>query len=356
VIAPDHWVLAMAVGNTSFAAVHGVGPNIPTTPLGLTGPNSGWGDGAPFGGSLRLRFEFDNTIRSDLDVRWYRIRWRKAGSGNPWLELTEPVWRHYAHWVGPTLMIEPYKLGPQPVGATANLYEIPPGLPPVGQWVIADAVVDTTSAVFPSAALAPAGGGEGLYEFELTLFDSGGTAVNATSLGVAYVVPKTVDLTTTIETSNAAALGLVTPAGRLIFRLYVDNNHCTATVDAPTLGGSAASDDCGVLRYADTSDAMTLPYAASHPFEFATYTFNVHRGTTHLPAVSTPNPPGWLPVGPLPGTHVVPTTAGGLLGSCTIAGFAETLYVAATATDGWSRQAQYDDSKVRAFALAPEEV
>ena len=49
--------------------------------------------------------------------------------------MTEDVWRHYAHMVGTTLMIEPYKLGPQPVGATPNLYEIPPALPPVGPVV-----------------------------------------------------------------------------------------------------------------------------------------------------------------------------------------------------------------------------
>ncbi len=354
VIGPPHWVLAMAVGNTSLAAVHGTGPNIPVAPLGLTGPNSGWGDGAPFGGDIRLRFEFDNTVRPDLNVRFYRIRWRKVGSGNPWLDLTEAVLRHYAHMVGSTLMIEPYKLGPQPVGATANLYEIPPALPPVGQWIVADAVVDTMSSLFPSAGLAPAGGGEGLYEFELTLFDAAGAAVNATALGVNYVIPKTVDLTATIETQNASTLGLVTPAGRLIYRLYVDNNRCTALIDPPTLGGSAASDVCGVLRYAAGGDAMTLPYTASHPNGFASYTFDVHRGTTFLPAVSTPNPPGSLPVGPPPGTHVTSTTAGDLLDTCTIAGFAETLYVAASATDGWGRQSQYDDSKVRAFALAPE--
>ena len=99
---------------------------------------------------------------------------------------------------------------------------------------------------------------------------------------------------------------------------------------------------------------MTLPYSASHPHGFATYAFNVYRGVTHLPGVSTPNPPGSLPVGAPPGTHVVNTTAGTLLGACTIAGFAETLSVAAMATDGWSRQSQYDDWKVRAFALAPQ--
>jgi hypothetical protein len=351
VIGPAHWVLAMAVGNTSLAAIHGTGPNVPTAPLGHTAANSPWGDGSPFGGDLGLRFEFDNTIRPDLGVRYYRVRWRKAGTMNPWLDLDTAVWRHYAHWVGSTLMIEPYKLGPQPVGATPNLFEIPPALPPTGQWVIADAVGDTTSAWFPSAAKAPAGGGEGLYEFELTLFDGAGAAVNATSLGIVYVMPKTVDLTTTIQTQNAASLGLGT-AGRLFYQLYVDNNLCTGAIGAPTASGTPADPDCGLLRYTAGSTPVDLPYTAKHPFGYATYEFDVYRGTTHRPGASEPSGGGRLPVGGSPWTHSVGTTASYLLETCSIAGFAETLSVVAMATNGWSRQSQYDFYTVRAFALA----
>ena len=47
---------------------------------------------------------------------------------------------------------------------------------------------------------------------------------------------------------------------------------------------------------------------------------------------------------------------GTLLGRCTNAAFAETLYVFAKATTGWGvRISSYDASDVRAFALAPEE-
>jgi len=356
VIAPDHWVLAMAVGNTSLAAIHGTGPDISSAPVGQTAANSVWREGAAFGGELRLRFEFDNSLRSDVDVRFYRVRWRKAGSGNPWLDLDGAVWRHYAHWVGPTLMIEPYKLGPQPVGGTPNLFEIPPSVSPAGQWIVADAVVDTTSAIFPSAALAPAGGGEGLYEFELTLFKADGSEVDAAglaTLGINYRIPKTVDLTTTIETADAATLGLV-GGGRLVYLLHVDNNACVAGIEAPTLGGSPASDDCGVLRYTAVGDAMALGYLAVQPNGFATYQFDVHRGTTHLAAVSRPGGPGTLPVGGAPWTHSIATSAGELLGTCMIAGFAETLEVYAHITNGWSRQWHYDASSVRAFALARE--
>lgn len=345
VIAPDHWVLPMAVGNTSLASIRGTSVALqPSTNAGNVGLTGG---GAPWGGSLRFRIEFDHTLRTDLNVRYYRLRWRKVGSGNPFMPLNADVRRHFAHMVGPFLSISPYLLGPQTVGGTPDLYEIPPALPPIGQWVIADAVEDTTSSLFPSQTFAPPAGA-GLYEFELTLFTAAGAAVNANALGIAYRVPTTTDLTATIPTANAAALGLVTAAGRFVMQLHVDNNECTALIDPPVVAGSVSADPCGLLRYGATGDAVTLGYTATHPNGFATYSFGVQKGVTPIPAVAQGGP-----VGPAPGVHTVATTAGVLLGGCTIAGFAETLSVWAMATDGWSRLAGYDDHKVRAFALAP---
>lgn len=347
VIAPPHWVLAMAVGNTSLAAVRGTSvalqPTTGVSNIGLTG------GGAPFGGYIRLRFEFDNTLRADLNVKYYRVRWRKLGSGNPYVDLTEDGWRHYAHMVGSTLMIEPYKLGPQPVGGTPNLYEIPPALPPDGQWSIPDAVVDTTSAAFTSAALAPASGGEGDYRFELTLFDAAGAAVNATTLGINYVVPTTLDLTATITTANASSLGLVTASGRLVYQLHVDNNPCAGALQPPEISGAVSADPCGLLRYGP-GDSVTLRWTALHPRQFATFKHAVVKGATELPAPITTS--GL--VTPAPGTHAETHTVAALLGGCTIAGFAETVSVWAMATDGWSRQSQYDDHVIQAFALAPK--
>ena len=286
VIAPPHWVLAMAVGNTSLAAVRGTSvalqPTTDASNIGLTG------GGAPFGGYVRLRFEFDNTLRTDLNVKYYRIRWRKIGSGNPFVDTTEDVWRHYAHMVGTDFDDRALQARPQPVGERP-IYEIPPALPPNppgGQWVIADAVVDTTSAAFPSAALAPAGGGEGDYRFELTLFDAAGAAVNANALGINYVVPTTLDLTATIQTANASSLGLVTAAGRLVYQLHIDNNPCVAALQPPAISGSVSADPCGLLRYSP-GDSVTLGWTAFHPHQFATFKHAVVKGATELPAPVT---------------------------------------------------------------------
>jgi hypothetical protein len=346
VIAPPHWVLAMAVGNTSLADVRGTSTALqPTTDASNIGLTSG---GAPFGGYIRLRFEFDNTLRTDLNVRYYRLRWRKLGTLNSYVDLDETVWRHYAHVVGTTLMIEPYKLGPQPVGTTPNLYEIPPALPPAGQWTIPNAVVDTTSAAFP-ASLAPANGGEGDYRFELTLFDAGGNPVNANTLGINYVIPTTLDLTATIPTVNASLLGLVTASGRFIFQLHVDNNDCVAELAPPDITGSISADPCGLLRY-EPGDSVTLHWTAAHPHQFATFKHAVVKGATELPAPMTTSGT----VTPAPGTHSDTHAVSDLLGTCTIAGFAETVTAWAMATDGWSRQDQYDRHSIQAFALAPE--
>jgi hypothetical protein len=345
VLAPAHWVLAMAVGNTSFARVRGTSiglqPTTNATNIGLTD------GGAPFGGYIRLRFEFDHTIRTDLDVRYYQVRWRKVGSGNDFVPLTEDVWRHYIHPVGATPAIVPYRLGPHPIGDTPNLYELSPALPTGGvQWSFADPVVDTTSAAFSSAALAPAGGGEGLYQFELTLYNSAGRAVNANDLRINFVVPTTLDLRATIPTVSASRLGLVTADGRLVFQLHVDNNLCIAGVEPPTIRGSASAARCGLLRYRTEDDSVTFRWTAFHPHNFATFTHSLVKGAEAVMSTSG--------IVTLPGEHVEVHSVGALLGDCRIAGFAETVSVSAMATDGWNPQSQYSRHAIRAFALAPE--
>jgi len=344
VIAPDHWVLAMAVGNTSLASLRGTSSALaPTTGPGNIGLTGG---GEPWGGYLRFRFEFDHTLRTDLNVRYYRISWRKAGSGNPFVPLNDTQLRHYIHQVGPMFPIDPYVLGPQTVGGTPNLFEMPPARPPVGQWVIANAVTDTTSAAFASATMAPPAE-SGQYDFKLDLFDGAGAQVSATALGISYRVPTTTDVSATIPTEDAGALGLVTAAGSLVFRLHIDNNSCAGSIGAATLGTQTAGSECGVLEYGATSASLDLPFTASHPNGFAQYSFRVVKG---LAAVLTDGGP----VGALPGAHSLAPTVASLLGPCTTAGFAEDLHVAATATDGWSRQSQYDANPLpRPFVLTP---
>jgi hypothetical protein len=197
--------------------------------------------------------------------------------------------------------------------------------------------------------LAPAGGGEGDYEFELTLFDALGVAVNAAAVGINYVVPTTLDLTATIPTEGASSLGLVTAAGRLVYQLHVDNSPCVAALAPPQVAGMASADPCGLLRYA-SGDSIALHWTAFHPYQFATFKHAVVKGISELPSPITTQG-----VVTPPGIHTDVYPVDDLRGTCVIAGFAETVSVWAMATDGWSRQAQYDDHRIQAFALAPHE-
>lgn len=126
--------------------------------------------------------------------------------------------------------------------------------------------------------------------------------------------------------------------------IRVDNNRCVATVSTPTLNGSSADPNCGLLHYTGaTALPVTMPIVATHPTGFATYSLQVIKGVNPIIGVS----------GPVPAASPVTSPAATLLGTCTIAAFAEYLYVAATANNGWSRQSQYDASAAVAFVLAP---
>jgi hypothetical protein len=134
--------------------------------------------------------------------------------------------------------------------------------------------------------------------------------------------------------------------------ILVDNNACTATIATPTLHGHQADPDCGLLHYGvKDASPVTMPFTASHPNNFATFSFEVVKGVNQvtLPPLPLVN----LAVSLAPGLSPVTETVSGLLGACTIAAFAEEVYVAATANNGWSRQSQYDAEALIAFVLAP---
>ena len=360
VIAPNNWVLFMAVGNHPLSLIRGTGTSLSgttnNTNIGLTN------GGAPWGGLLRPRIEFDNSLRQNLNVKYYKVMWRKVNAvseiANPpmaatdWTELTPgdgDVYRHYAHMVGTTLVIDPYQLGPKTVNGISNLIEIPPAMPPLGQWSLPNVVEDTASAKFPTTVHAPAVQ-SGKYQLRLDLFDNNGAPVNIVAKGIKYVVPTSTDLTGTINTVDAdiASLNLV-HNNSMVITLHVDNNICTAEIAAPSLGGTFADDDCGVLEYDPNSPgSVQMDYTASHPNGFATRGFTVYRGANAVLSQSGPVGTGSFSV---LGTVVNLLSVNSPGGGCCVAGFSENLSVDALATDGWSRQSQYDRDDVRAFVL-----
>lgn len=372
VVAPNNWVLFMAVGNTSVGSIHGANADTKVGAVGHDPAKYGLlGGTVPWGGSLRPRLEFDSSLRSDLGVHHYRVSYKRTTEDeSQWRPSTEAINRHFTHEVAGDLILEQYALGPNTVGSESHLCEIPPALPLVGQWSLPNVVLDTQSAVIPTAAVAPGQGFDangtplgtdqgGLWQIKVELFDALGHLVDPDALGIKWRVPASDDLTGTIQTQDAAALGLVdTALNRMVLTLRVDNNPTFARIDAPAVGGTTAADECGVMNYASRALAVDVPFLALQRNRFATYSFYVQRGAVSppeysvsataaanaagMPATIPPSPPG----DPLP-------TVDSLLDACTLAGFTEQLYVAHMATDGWSRQSQYDSSRARAFVLAP---
>jgi hypothetical protein len=353
---PENFVLFQSIGALLLNSIYGTGLNFVATPANLgqipAGVLSGILQDAPFGGTMRPFVQFDNSLRDNNLAKYYQISYRLGTSGD-FQPLVGDVNRHYIHQVGTEFVITPYNLGPQPVNNVPNMFEIPPALPPAGQWNPIP-IDDTTSALFPSASLPPVppppaapDGTHGKYQLKLDLFDANAQPVDIAAAGIEYIVPTTVDPDGTIHTTNAAGLGLVV-GNSFIMTLHVDNRYTQGSLGTPTLDGNLA-DDCGVLRYSSTASNVTTPYTATHPDNFAQYSYRLSRGATPL---TPPTASGNVSAATDPATPTESVAT--LLGSCDLAGFAEDLSVAATAYDGWSRQSQYDSNPGPvAFVLAP---
>jgi hypothetical protein len=152
--------------------------------------------------------------------------------------------------------------------------------------------------------------------------------------------------TFTVEFTDNAGVVMETHSQPVL----IDNNPCTASIDMPVVGGISATTDCGMLKYTDVTQDVTIHYVASHPNLFGTYSWRVGRaGKGTVPGVPEASVDG--PVSLAPFTfqkHVGP-----MLGACTSAAFYAYVYCYARAINGFSRQSQYDASAIIAFALTP---
>jgi hypothetical protein len=358
--APENYVLFRALGNVQLNGIYGASPVLSAV---TTAANEGlaaalYSDAdSPFGGNVLPRVEFDSSLRAQNKATYYQISYRQGTMGD-FSPLVGSVDRKYNHFVGPDLVTSVYNLGPKAVNGVANLFEIPPALPPEGDWAFPNPPVDLANAQFPTTTLPPFSlppeGTHGKYQLQLELFDSNGALVDIAAAGIKYFVPTTVDPDGTIHTADAASIGLVS-GNSFIVTVHVDNRATSGALLDPTLDSHAA-DGCGVFRYSPgPAGNVAIPFTATHPDNFATYSYRLSRGATPL----TP-PSIWGVVSGATNPATLSMSVASLLTQpdgtvCDTAGFAEDLYVAALATDGWSRLAKYDSNpQPRAFVLAPE--
>ena len=358
VIAGENWVLFNCIGNHSLSDIRGSASTLADTTdtgnVGLTG------SGAPWGGVLMPRLDFDNSLRDALGVKYYRLSWKRQGeSDTQYRPMAAAISRHYAQMIGTDLVLTAYPLGPQVAGTEGNLFEIPPAVPPAGQWSVANAVEDTINGKFDTTtALAGSPILDGLVQIRLELFDASGHAVDISAQHIDYYVPSSIDGSGNIHTILARdpqlglGLGLV-QGNAMVLTLHVNNEPCSASIGAPMVGGIGADYCCGVLGYHNDSDNVVMPYQASHPHGFATYDFLVKRGARDVVDVGPGAPVGG---GSFNDTRTVGylmthNPAPGCVGGCTVAGFTEVLNVSATATNGWGTLTGYNASDARAFVL-----
>jgi hypothetical protein len=363
--APANWVLFTAIGNTSLARIHGAGAH--STTFGNLGLRD---DGAPWGGVLRPRLDFDSNLRDVLGVKYYQLSWRR-GTAGAFEPLSAPVSRHYAVWDGSALTVRDYPLGPHPMtvdGEALQLFEVPPTAPPDGHWTVADAVRDTENGELPSDLVAPGlryrsdGSVEpasvdesGLYQLKLELFDDAGHRVSA---ALAFVVPASADLTGTIPTALASSVAQpdgssLQVGSSLVLTLHLDNNATWAGLGAPSTALGSADPCCGVVHYGPGA-AVALPYTARHPHGFAIHHLSMFRSATALEPPITGGTGAFTLTRSVADlmTRALPASCAGRP-PCTTAAFAEHLQVSASATDGWRSLTEYDSTATRAFALSP---
>jgi len=346
---------------------------------GLTNDKSSFGEDAPFGGMLEPRVQFGRTALFAAGVTHYRWSYRRLTSSDGdanWHHLDKAVSRHYMV-IDQSSTDVTVSFPTEPMGPENNsLFKIQPFLPsnPSDGWATVDSHQDNATAFFPTHLLdgGDAESAAGKYILKLELFKSDGTLVNLTDEGITLKVP---DVNApfgadTVSAIDAPAENQVVKSGKVVaFQMvvHIDNNVCQGNINDVTLNGVAAG-ECGFLEYLEgtegSSDAV-ISFSASHPNNFATFNFNVTRGSagTVVPA-SAVGQVGLSSTGfnHVAGTYSKNVSVSSLLNSppsvppCIRGAFAEHLRVHAMATDGWDRLHHLDgprqgESGFKAFAI-----
>jgi len=361
------WILPYAIGGTRLDQIDA---------NGLTDYRDGispffFMEDAPFGGRLGFRLLHSNVIPMPA-IKYYRFQYRYGNDPNEyWHDFDAPV---YVRYVKRVLNFPPtfpkYFLGPHAdIVPGKNLYEFRPHEEDlhslVGAYFWEDVSWPTMGFLenlysgfldTDSLSLAP-----GKYRIKLEVYDQDGNQVIPGLGTFDFVVPDGVDPNDdTILTDYANPMDI--NSGGFVFTINIDNRHCNAEIFEPTIGTVGAG-ECGFLRYDpnDPNTAVSISYNATHPGDFALFSFTLVRGPNQVNIATVRGfEVSALSAGPYIGDgsgsfeHTFLVTD--LLGPCPLeAAFSENLAVYTKATNGWhQRLTQYDDYAVRAFAITPE--
>jgi hypothetical protein len=130
--------------------------------------------------------------------------------------------------------------------------------------------------------------------------------------------------------------------------VFIDNSPCKASINMPVINGVAASTTCGMLKYTDPKDILTINYLVSRPSGNAIYDWILGRageGALGVPGCTINDDPV------TPNIVTFTKDIAALLGPCPAAAFYAYVYVYAQSINGEYRQSQYDASSIISFAL-----
>ncbi|MCD2423794.1 hypothetical protein LQ567_13545 [Niabella pedocola] len=397
---PGDLVMIRSIGGTSVTHINQqsylqapAGQSVSYNRIGLTDA-AAIGDGffstsvgdfkRPFGGTFHFYMGFGQGLPRN-DIYYYRWSYRKVNAAdlNPVSGTTEqidtPEYKSYDFIFidgngDQQIGHDNVKLGPFTVGGENNLYIIPPERPSQApfnapqtdpQWY--ERTHNTHTIGIDSVQLknGAAPGGDGLYEFKLELFNQSGTLLTNVPK-TTFKVPKFDDADTSVNAPDELLAGVTaTSADAFKVLVRVDNSVCNSAVFTVNVNGApAASDCCGFVKYKpEGAEAdLELSFLATHPNDFAVFSFGVSKGTCGGVAnagalgMVIDDASGYTLAAGIYRKHFTPVQ---LLDTCYAGGsgkaaFAETLSVIAMATDGTYRQSGKDAPyRVAAFALEP---
>jgi hypothetical protein len=326
----------------------GVGPDVGLLP-GKT----------PFGGTLQVKTQ----MHPDLPIAGISyIRWSYKFPGDPdYTHITSPftIRKEKTTYIGPSTVIivdTPVTFVTQTVGPNSDLFAIPEHLPADTVWIdLPYANFDSTLGAIPDPSASSdcrqvlLTGQSGLCTLRIEMFDSAGNHVASDNLGgpatFAYLLP---DQSVSLGTYTNAPAYNINGAGDLILQFIVDNNHTVAQLPkVKTPISSTDSDPCGILHYTNGSDMVDIYYVAFHPHDYLDWDLGVSLGIMGSVASKGDS----VSAGSLGSPADFANSASALLETCTQGAFAVNLYCYARATNGYSRQSQYDCSATIGFAL-----
>ncbi len=341
--APSYlYVWPTAIGNVDLGQIDGL------ETLAGTGLLPGT---TPFGGTLPMQMQFHPDLRSN-NIMYYR--WSYRFDGDPaFTQVSSTVthrWQDITIGGGGviTIHLHGYTLGPRLIGSQSNLFEVPDPLTP---WIDIDDPLDRPFAYFDSTA-GQTPGQSGMCTLKLELFDGAGNHVSSGNAGhvgpFQFLLP---DLGAPPGTYTNAPAPNIDSDGDLIFRIRVDNNPTYAALYDATTGSHGSGDACGMRHYSGAADPVTISYAATQPGNFIDWSLGVTRGQCGQVAATGGNTSSANPAAFVNSAGVLLGPNANCASGCVQAAFAVNLYCAARATNGYSRQSQYDRSATMAFAL-----